>query len=187
MAWLAQHVELLSVPGMKRIVDRDFRTCGFMDRVVGIRLYMRWSPKAFSCRMAAFWRCPSWRPNRFSSFGNKPCSICFWPRAKSQMADAAEGNGESILGPDRKTARKRWAALIKQVYETDSSHQAVRTRLPALEGSPRTLQGGKSASMGAFRVLLLDPSLQRAIFTPIVKKQIPIPYSLFLQIPILYS
>ncbi|MDA1277905.1 MAG: hypothetical protein O2960_28240 [Verrucomicrobia bacterium] len=31
----------------------------------------------------------------------------------------AEGNGESILGPGRKTARKRWAALIKQVYETD--------------------------------------------------------------------
>ena len=32
---------------------------------------------------------------------------------------AAEGNRESILGPDRKSARKRWAVLIKQVYETD--------------------------------------------------------------------
>jgi hypothetical protein len=32
---------------------------------------------------------------------------------------AANGTGESILGPDRTTARKRWAALIKQVYETD--------------------------------------------------------------------
>jgi hypothetical protein len=42
MAWLAQHVELLSVPGMKRIVDRDFRTCGFMDRAVGILKSMRW-------------------------------------------------------------------------------------------------------------------------------------------------
>ena len=41
-------------------------------------------------------------------------------RAKAKTKDASsEGNGESILGPDRKTARKRWAALIKQVYETD--------------------------------------------------------------------
>jgi Putative transposase len=41
-------------------------------------------------------------------------------RAKSPMKDAsAKGNGESILEPNRKTARKRWAALIKQVYETD--------------------------------------------------------------------
>jgi len=41
-------------------------------------------------------------------------------RAKAQMKGAsANENGESILGPDRKTARKRWAALIKQVYETD--------------------------------------------------------------------
>jgi hypothetical protein len=41
-------------------------------------------------------------------------------RAKAQAEGAtAKGNGESILGADRKTARKRWAALIKQVYETD--------------------------------------------------------------------
>jgi len=41
-------------------------------------------------------------------------------RAKSQMKEAStEDNGESIFGPDRKTARKAWAALIKQVYETD--------------------------------------------------------------------
>ncbi len=41
-------------------------------------------------------------------------------RAKAQTEGAAvKGNGESILGADRKTARKRWAALIKQVYETD--------------------------------------------------------------------
>ena len=41
-------------------------------------------------------------------------------RAKAQTEGTTVGEkGESILGADRKTARKRWAALIKQVYETD--------------------------------------------------------------------
>jgi hypothetical protein len=41
-------------------------------------------------------------------------------RAKAEGASSpAEANAEPAPGPDRQAARKRWAALIQQVYEAD--------------------------------------------------------------------
>jgi hypothetical protein len=79
-------------------------------------------------------------------------------RAKRQPS-APEGNVASPRAPSAREARKRWAALIKQVYETDP---ALKKQIPISQTLPQQLRpetGYTAALLGfGFAILL---SVQR--------------------------